>query len=353
MNKFIYNSMLFNYNLLAKRNYMKKIINIVLAVFVLLISGCSQKIGVKALEPAQVDRISQTKVIAVTDFTHDNVGLSRKIEAKLSNFEIDHKKYFTIVSRNDINKVIAEQKLQNSGLVNDNIVKVGELIGAQAIISGNVSPVSKQDSYFYEPRIRCANKKCTEFETYHVRCMKRLVGLSAQIRIVDVTKGDIIYADTLNRSTTFKHCADDARAIPSKIMVAQRLAEDIADTFTYKLTPHYRHFSVKLLEDPDLDYTKSQEELLDISLKYIQQGRYDKAEQFLKELIDSTNMKSYVPFYNLGVLKEAQGKYKEAKEYYEYADNLMVEPVQEINEAVIRINSLIIKKQKTLEQLQR
>ncbi|WP_457750402.1 CsgG/HfaB family protein [Sulfurimonas sp.] len=333
---------------------MKKIINIVLAFFVILISGCSQKVGVKALVPAQVDRISQTKVIAVTDFTHDRVGLSRKIEAKLSNFEINNKKYFTVVSRNDINKVLAEQKLQNSGLVNDeNIVKVGELIGAQAIISGNVNPATKEDSYFYEARVRCANKKCSELETYRVRCMKRLFGLSAEIRIVDVAKGDIIYADTLSRAASFKHCADDSRAIPSKTMIAQKLAQDIADEFTYKLTPHYRRFDVKLLEDPDLDYTKKQEQLLEFSLQYIEKGRYDKAEQLLKELIDSTDMKSYVAFYNLGVVKEVQGKYKEAKEYYEYADNLMIEPVDEINEAIVRINTLIKNKQKTLEQLKR
>ena len=333
---------------------MKKTIYIALGILSVVISGCSQKVGVEALVPAEVDRISQTKVIAVTDFRHDRVGLSRKIEARLSNFTIDSQKYFTVVSRNDIDKVIAEQRLQNSGLVSDdNIVKVGELIGAQAIIAGNVSPVTKQDSYFYESRFRCANKKCTEVEKYNVRCMKRLVGLSAEIRVVDVTKGDIIFADTLSRSRSFKHCSDDSRAIPSKTMVAQRLAQEIADDFTYKLTPHYKRFSVKLLEDPDLDYTDKQEQLLDFSLEYIEKGRFDKAEQLLKELIDSTNMKSYVAFYNLGVIKEAQGKYKEAKEYYEYADNLMVEPVDEINEAITRINALIANKQKTLQQLNR
>ena len=333
---------------------MRKYLYVILAFYIFLMGGCSQKVGVKALVPAQVDRISQTKVIAVTDFTHDRVGLSRKIEAKLSNFQIDNKKYFTVVSRNDINKVIAEQKLQNSGLVNDkNIVKVGELIGAQAIISGNVSPVTKQDSYFYESRVRCADRKCKKLVTYDVRCMKRLVGLSAEIRIVDVTMGDIIYADTLSRSASFKHCEDDSRGIPSKTMMAQNLADNIAYEFTYKLTPHYRRFNVKLLEDPDLDYTKSQEKLLKFSLQYIEKGRYSKAEQLLKELVDSTNMKSYVPFYNLGVMKEAQGKYKEAKKYYEYADNLMVKPIDEIDEAMVRINSLIANKQKTLKQLNR
>jgi tetratricopeptide (TPR) repeat protein len=108
-----------------------------------------------------------------------------------------------------------------------------------------------------------------------------------------------------------------------------------------------------LLDDPDLDYTKRQEKLLKVSLEYIEQWRYDKAEQFLGQLIETTNAKSYVALYDMGVLQEAQGKYKEAQEYYEEADHLMIEPVEEINEAVLRIKRLIAKKEKTMEQLQR
>ncbi|WP_297440771.1 CsgG/HfaB family protein [Sulfurimonas sp.] len=323
-------------------------------LFVVLFTSCTQQVGIRALEPAEVDRISSTKKIAVTNFTRDRVGLSSKIEAKLSSFTIDGKKYFTIVSRNDLEKILSEQKLQNSGLVNDeNIVKIGELIGAQAIISGNVTPATKQDSYFYEERVRCADRKCKKLVTYPVRCMKRVVGLAAEIRIVDITKGDIIYAQTLSRNASFKHCADDSKALPSTQMAANKLANKIADSFTYKLTPHYKKFNVVLLEDPDLDYTDKQEKLLKVALKYVEQGRYDKAEKFLMDLIDSTDGKSYVAFYDLGVIKEAEGKYDEAKEYYDYADNLMIEPVEEINAAVLRINSLIQKRKKSMEQLNR
>jgi len=325
-----------------------------LLLLLLFLSACSQKVRIQALEPAQVDRISETKKIAVLNFKNDRVGLSRKIEAKLASFQINNKKYFTIVSRNDFNTIIKEQKLQSSGLVDeDSSVKVGELIGAEAIISGDVRRPTKQDSYFYEPRVRCANAKCSELSYYNVRCMKRVVGLAAEIRVVDVSRGDIIYADTLSRERVFKHCSDDSRALPTTAMAAQNLAESIANSFTYKLTPHYRVFSVSLLEDPDLDFTSEQEKLLKVSLKYIEQGRYDKAEKFLTRLIDSTGGKSYVAFYNLGVIKEAEGKYKEAKEYYDYADNLMIEPVAEINEAVMRINSLITKREKTMKQLKR
>ena len=317
-------------------------------------SGCAQQVGIQALEPAQVDRISQTKKITVTYFDNDRVGLSDKVEAKLAGFRLDQKKYFTIVSRKDFNDIIAEQKLQNSGLVDPkDAVKIGNMIGAQAIISGHVSSPSIQDSRFYEQRVQCANAKCTELSYYNVRCMKRVSSLSADIRVIDVTKGDIIYADTITRSNVNKHCMDDSRVLPSSEMAGQYLANNIADSFTYKLTPHYKYFDVSLLEEPDIDYTDQEEQLLEVSLKYIEQGRYDKAEKLLIDLVDATAQKSYVPFYNLGVIKEAQGNYEEAKEYYGYADNLMVEPVEEINNAVGRIENLIAKRQQTMEQINR
>lgn len=320
----------------------------------IFLDACAPKVRIKALEPAQIDRISQTKKIAVLKFKNDSVGLARKIEADLASCEIENKKYFTIVSRTDLNTIIKEQKLQSSGLINEEgSVKVGELIGAEAIISGDVHKPTKQDSYFLESRVRCANSKCSELTYYKVRCMKRVIGLAAEIRVVDVSKGDIIYADTLSRSHTYKHCSDDSRALPSTSIAAQSLANAIASEFTYKLTPHYRVFYVTLLEDPDLDYTDKQEELLKYALEYIKEARYDKAEELLLRLVDSTGSKSYVAFYNLGVIKEAEGKYEEAKEYYEYADHLMVKPVKEINEAINRINSLIEKRKKTLEQLSR
>lgn len=334
---------------------MQKIILLFLsAVVIFMVSGCAQKVTIRALEPAEIDRAAATKKVAVSNFNNDRIGLSGKIEAKLSRFKIDNKSYFTIVSRNDFNKIVKEQKIQNSGLVDSKaIVEIGNLIGAQAIISGNVGRVSSSDSYFYERRSRCADKKCKELIYYRVRCKKRVIGLSAELRMVDVAQGDIIYADTMNENAVYTHCSDDSRAIPSKETVAQRLANSIANKFVNKLTPHYRNFRVELLDEGDLDYTDEQEKLLEVSLTYIEQGRLDKAERFLIDLIDSTRAQSYVAFYNLGVVKEAEGNYAEAKEYYENADSLMVEPVEEINLAVLRINSLIDKRQRTQAQMAR
>jgi curli biogenesis system outer membrane secretion channel CsgG len=324
------------------------------ALVAFAITGCAQKVSMRALEPAEIDRAAYTKKVAVARFSYDEVGLSSKIEAKLASFKIENKSYFTMVSRNDFNKILKEQKIQNSGLIDPSTaVNIGGLLGAQAIISGSVGRVTSSDSSFYERRARCADSKCKELEYYKVRCKKRVVGLSAELRMVDVAKGDIIYADTMNPTAVYEHCSDDSRPLPSTEIAAQGLAQAIANTFAYKLTPHYRAFDVTLLEKPDLDYNDKQEQLLKASLTYVEQGRYDKAEQLLTELIDSTNQKSYVAFYNLGVIKEAEGKYDEAKEYYANADDLMLEPVEEVNLAVNRINSLIAKRDQTRTQLQR
>ncbi len=325
-----------------------------LLLILIINSGCSQKVKIRSLEPAEINRTSTAKKVTVMEFKNDRIGLSDKIEAKLSNKKIDNKNYFTMINRKDFNKIVEEQKIQNSGLVDvSTVVEVGNLIGAEAIVSGNVGRATSNDTHFLESRISCADKKCKTFKIYKVRCTKRVVGLSAEIRMVDVTKGDIIYADTMHKTSEWKHCIDDSHSLPSKEIAAQKLADTIAESFTSKLTPHYRFFEVYLLEKPDIDYNNRDEKLLKVSLEYIKQNRLDKAERFLIDLVDATQQKSYVPFYNLGVIKEAQGAYKEAQKYYEIADDLVVEPVEEISSAYVRIQNLIQKSDMANEQIVR
>lgn len=320
----------------------------------LFLSGCTQKVTIKALEPAAIDRVTVTKRMAVLDFKYDRVGLASKIETSLASSRIENEPFFTMLSRENIHQVIREQKLQNSGLVElEDIVEVGGLIGAQALISGRVGKVSVNDTHHYETRSECADKKCKKLYYYDVHCTQRVTGLSADLKIVDVSKGDIIYADSFSRFAKHKHCRDYQKALPTRASVANSLALRIANDFTYKLTPHYKYFSVYLLEDPDLDYDDMQERLLKNALEYIKHSRFEKAETLLRRLINSTGEQSYVAFYNLGVVKEALGDYEKALSYYKKADDLAIEPVEEINLANVRLHSNIQKHEITQKQMSR
>lgn len=308
-------------------------------IITILFGGCAQKTTVYAIQPAEVDRIASTKKIAVSSFSNDTAGLSSKIEVKIASKKVDGKNYFTTISRSDINKVLQEQRLQNSGLFDEtSSVKMGKLLGAQALISGNITTASMQNKSFYEKRTKCVDKKCKETYEYKVRCVKRDFNMGAQIKIVDIQKGDIIYADTLSKTRTWKHCSDDKRVLPSKSSGLNLLADDISSSFVQKLTPYYERYRVVLLDDPDIDYTDKQDDELKYALKYVEHKRYDKAEKLLSKLLNSTSDSSYVAAYNLAIVKEVQGELQSAKQLYELADSLTVKPVQAIDIAILRIN---------------
>lgn len=321
---------------------------------ILMITGCAQKVTIKALEPAEVNRAAITKKISVTPFENDTIGIAHKLEGKLANQFMGGKPYFTIVSRSDFSRLVKEQKRQYSGLLDeDQAVELGNLLGAQALISGSVISQTMQDTPYYEKREECVDKKCQEKREYKVKCTNRNIGLSVQFKMVDVERGDIIYGDTLSNSEAWTHCSDDKYVLPSKRQGLEELSDPIVRDFVYKLTPHYVYFRVALLEEPDLEYSEQQEVLLENALAFIDHNRLDRGEKLLQELFFQTGRGSYVAAYNLGVVKEAQGQYEEAKNYYQIADELAMAPVEEINIAINRIEASIRKQKLAIEQIKK
>ncbi len=325
-----------------------------ISLSVLFFSGCAQKVMIQALEPAEVNRAAVTKKVSVAPFKNDTIGLTQKLEGKLSNQLLDGRPYFTVISKSDFKRLVEEQKRQYSGLLDeDQAVELGNLLGAQALISGSLTSQTLQDTRFYEKRTECVDKKCEEKREYKVACTKRTIGLGVQIKMVDVERGDIIYGNTLSDEAAWEHCRDDKRVLPSKKQGLDLLSDRIIRDFIYKLTPHYIYFHVTLLEEPDLEFTERQEMLLENALAFIDHNRMDRAEVLLQELFTQTGRQSYVAAYNIGVVKEAQGQYEDAKYYYTIADELAMSPVEEINYSINRIDASIRKRKLALEQIKK
>jgi len=321
---------------------------------VLVFTACSPKVNVQALQPAQVDSVSQTKIIAMHNFKGDSMGLSSKIQTHLASKKINKKNYFTLVSRDDIERILHEQKLQDSGLLDEGTaVELGNLLGAQALITGSISDKSSSDTRYYVKRSKCVDKECKKTKEYSVVCTARTINLSAQIRIVAIEKGDIVFSDNLHAKKEWNACSDRDNVLPSKQHGLDLLSSRLASSFSAKLTPYYKSFSVTLLDEPDIEYTEKQEKTLENALVYIQRQRYTKAADLLNRLLSETQERSFVAAYNLGVVKEVQGNLQEAQELYALADNLSIEPVEEIDYAIGRISRSIQNRQVALEQIQK
>lgn len=327
--------------------------NIILLITVLLFfAGCSQKINIKTVEPAKVNRAADVKKITVFKFLDDDIGFSGKLETQLSKKTIYDKPYFTVVNRSEIDRILDEQRLQYSGLVDSKTaIKVGKLIGVQGIVSGEVSDSSMNESYFSQKRTKCLDKKCREFRIYHVPCVNVNFSLTVNLKLTDVQYGDIIYADSISKNNSYSHCRDMSGGIPTKASVMDYLSDYIVDDFISQISPTKKNLYVELLDDPEIDYEDFQEDLLEYSLEYIKNGRLDKAEELLSKLLSSTNDKCYVAAYDLGVIKEAQGEYAYAKQLYDQADSLVLKPNKVIDMAVLRINKQIANQQKVNTQI--
>jgi len=199
---------------------------------------------------------------------------------------------------------------------------------------------------------------------YKVKCNTTDATVSANMNIVNVETGALLYGDSMTKSYNGDSCKAGTfnlgliklKGAPGKILskrqAINKLTEDIANEFVRKLTPRYVSFKVTLLDSIELDnVTDSQKQALENSLAYIKAGRMKKSEKILGKLLDELDGKSYAVAYDLGVVKEAQGKLDEAKKLYVLADELASKPVDEINAAMVRIDSSIAKREEARKQM--
>ncbi|MEA1892442.1 MAG: CsgG/HfaB family protein [Campylobacterota bacterium] len=318
------------------------------------LSGCSKEVNIRAISPAEVGEMSSKKKIAISSFKNDKYGLSSQIEAQIAKHKLDEKRYFSVVSRKDLKKVLEEQRLQSSELMDESTAsRVGKLIGAQAIINGEVGSSSARMDKYLDNRIRCLkyvkNKGCIKYQTYYVTCRTIQASVSANINIVNVQTGLLIYGDSITKEYNGDSCRG---RILSSTQALNRLTSSVASEFVYKLTPHYIYFDVRLLDEIELDdVSDEQEERFENALAYIEAGRMDKAKKLLRGLLDDLDGESFVVAYVLGVVYEAQADYIEAKKLYMMADDLVSRPVDEINLALVRIERLIIQREEAREQI--
>lgn len=193
-------------------------------------------------------------------------------------------------------------------------------------------------------------KECIKYEKYIVKCKTTEVILSANINIVDIETASIIHAESFNKNYKADSCKTSRKILNSK-RALELLSTEVVNEFVYKLTPKYIYFRVSLLDEIEFDVGDKQDKKLKNALKYIEAGRMDKAEAGLSMLLDEFDGRSYVIAYNLGVVKEAQGRFNEAKNMYSLADDICSKPVDELNLALIRIDELIYKKDEAERQI--
>ena len=328
-------------------------------------SGCAQKTTIKAIKAAKVTDTS-IKNIGVMPFKNDNISQSSQVDSSISNVEIKGKKYFNLIDRNNIGKIMEEKKLNDSGLVDliNNESSIG-LAQIETLVTGEVNVDDVSSVRFTEGRTdystcvqyaytKKGKKYCNKYRKYNVSCKANTYKVKTKIKLIKISDASTTFANTYSASKKYKHCEDDNKVLPSKKDANTELAGSIAQALIKDIAPSYVYFKVTLLDSEDVDFNDKQEKLFENALDMIKLKRIKKANQLLHKLNNTLGSRSYVVLYDLAITEEALGNVKTAYNLLKRSEEISLETkgvVEEVAIAMKRVKNNLRELEKANRQL--
>ncbi|GAB4340153.1 MAG: hypothetical protein Kow0037_25820 [Calditrichia bacterium] len=235
---------------------------------------------------------------------------SKKLEGKTFQ-EGAFTNVFEIVEREQLQKILEEQQMGMTGLLNDQqAVSIGQLLGVQAIITGKVQFQKSQQRTYQNRRVKNNEKN----QTVKVPCQQHQVNLTADIRIISTETGQILGNSSAKQTAKDEHCEGDY----GNIKTIEELAEQCLDLLTTELAnyiaPHFRDYSFELEKIKAEPFKKIAEK----AAKEAENLRIDAAYLLYRSIYEKD---AYNPklLYNMGILNEVVGNFAKAREFYEMA----------------------------------
>ncbi len=245
---------------------------------------------------------------------------------------------FTIVERSEIERVMKELALNQSGLINDaDAAQAGKILGVEAMIVGSVK-IDCVQSWLKEER-KEGNQK-TQADCEHIA-----TNVSGAIRVVQVETGQVIASKDSRRAHDQKGCkgatltdpskpkskkpfgdfgdllkSDKSSAVASPEAAVDLCLTEIVNELVEYIAPSFKEQKLEFA-DVEGDQFKRMVEIAQNALKSPSRDNLNTAYVQYTAIVDQDNYNHGAQF-NFGVLYEAVGNYKKAKEKYDLAYSL-------------------------------
>ncbi len=190
---------------------------------------------------------------------------------------------FVLIERSRLAQVLQEQRLAQSGLLDEaQAAQVGKILGVDAIVVGTVS-FTLTDQPLQEQRTYTENRRQY---TRNVSCLQREGLMKVHARVVSAESGQVLGSVDRPLPIKLKHCADDEGVLPTQQSVAEASSHDLAE-----------------------------------AIAIAEALRVDEAYAIYKSIHDQD---AYSPevLVDLGILNEVVGNWRQAKEFYDQAFQL-------------------------------
>ncbi|MDP7034543.1 MAG: tetratricopeptide repeat protein [Planctomycetota bacterium] len=336
---------------------------LILANFLLFAVGCvgcgSTTTVFVPYQKASLRQIpSNLKKVAVVDFNYKSRNpkwsatgsqLSGKIRSHLSDSP-----RWQVVERRHIEHAQAEELFSGSNLMGRGqaIEQVGQQVGADAIIVGEINNVLVADESFTRKQIIRDPERPLDsdrYQTREVRELRRKGSVTVTVKMFDVkNKVDIVthhgtgsYDSEKKLGGGSRLLADSADSflgtsmaesrqsqIPDPNTIIDELLEKIAKDFILKVSPHVVRVPVPLLH--------GEHPAIETGILYASRGDWTAAEDSFRMALGQSSFEDQAAVhYNLAVTLEAQSRYQDALDQFKKA--LTISPEELFMDGKMRV----------------
>ena len=216
-----------------------QVVVLILLILPFFLSCTPIRVNTETLAPAKSREMTGIRRIAALDFNgQGGLELSRDVESTLVGIRMKGERHFTVVDRESLANVLHEMGLAERKIVaSKTAAKIGQLIGAEAIVLGTVQDAVVNDDFYMAEREVCSDKKCRYRTTRLVFCTKREVHYAFTPKVVRVSSGQIVTSEPLRERLVRHSCTGD-RALESRTTLVTQARKKAIEAFVQLIAPH-------------------------------------------------------------------------------------------------------------------
>lgn len=309
----------------------------------LFFSSCKPSIVLTVKRPAEIN-LKDYKKIAMGSIVNSNGQAdqhSMDIADNLTTKLFDSKT-FEVVDRQNLQKILDEQKLGQSGLVDESsAVEIGKIIGSAVMVFGRFQSdkyeeeTSKSDTY--------VDKEGKSHTTYY---RKGKYSYIINLKLIDVKTSIVLAVRTVDGTQTQQTSASNATApaINPDILYTKAITS-VTNQFMKTIAPYDENVKATFEKDAKLPE-------LEQALAQIKIGEWDTAVKILADAAARLDLEPKVKakaLYNYGLILMYSGKYDESINTFKEAMKTM--PTNsKYQDAIVTAKSEKAKSEKLKEQ---
>lgn len=320
---------------------MRKIYSVIFVFTIFLSFSClTVTKKVKYLKPSEITVSPNIKTIVViasgSKYKEEMYSLLLNVFGRE-----EVKSRYDLIDKESLDIILREQNLYNRDEFDDSTaVKVGKLVGAQAIIIGSYKSIVEKkengaiivrrryiEGYEYISNIKVPKYKYVE-ETESSTVYS--VFFKIDIRMLDIEKGILIHNESQSYKRVYEIWIDNkpdnfvsvvkgngelVSTFPTLNEILSATGEEFANNFSKKVAPYYvnENMSFEIINGDQINK---------MFIKFINSELYDEAMEIMQnsmsviESIPKLEVKAK-HYYNLGCIYEIKGDLLTAKIYYE------------------------------------